>query len=223
MGPRGIGKTLAVETAADGLPGVVFIKDVAPGTTKDIIMARVWAKLNGPLEKNEDRGRQVIEAYKAISQGQSPIVIISADQRPNNKEPAALTATGRTLTSEGINVLIDASENAMPTLLSGREKILEMEPMSSDIMSTLPDFKFLFDDEFTDEGCKQLVLTVCSGRPLLLRDLVSNIQNFNISEPDKLALAKKQAIREFTETQRIAAADNVDKLVKAYPNMAKVC
>jgi hypothetical protein len=223
IGPRGVGKTTAVETAADGLPGVILIKDVTPGTTKHLIIDGVWTELNGKRGETVDRGRQIIKKYKAISGGQSPIVIISADQRLFNKEPAELTATGRTLTSEGFNVLIDASENALPNVLSGREQVLKMEPMSSDTMCLLPDFKYLFDKEFTDESYKQVVLAVCGGRPLLLNDLVSIIQDLQITEPDKLAQAKQKAIREFTDSQIIIAFLNISKLVNDYPKMEKVC
>jgi hypothetical protein len=89
------------------------------------------------------RAQQVIKDYNAISGGASPIVIISADQRPYSKEPAQLTAAGRSLTANGLNVLIDASENAMPDVLSGRELILEIREFSDPEMILLPQYKAL--------------------------------------------------------------------------------
>jgi type II secretory pathway predicted ATPase ExeA len=85
IGPKGVGKTTAVMTAADGLPGVVSIIDVRPNTHVDVILERVVRGINGSLwDKDENyfqreqRLLEIIQAFKVISGGQAPIVIIPA-------------------------------------------------------------------------------------------------------------------------------------------------
>jgi hypothetical protein len=169
VGPGGVGKTTAVETAANGLPGVILINDVAPGTSKSEILRRVCENINGTsLGDKEERSIKIVQVYKTISGGQVPAVIISADQRLFGERPAALTASARTLSyTYGLNVFIDTSENALPSDLSFREEIREMKPMEDEMMRELPQFKELFEylNESKNDRVVLAVVNLMVARP----------------------------------------------------------
>jgi hypothetical protein len=220
VGPKGIGKSTAVATAADGLPGVIIIKEVRPGTTKDVIMEKVWSKLNGKLNENnqdsEERARKIIQEFKYISGGKAPIVIISADMRPINDKPAELTATGRSLTEIGLNVLIDASENAMPSSLTGREMILEMTELNDTYMRKLPQFEKLIGF-LTNTSNDELILAVCGGCPLHLQRLSKTVKlEGNTRTEDE------KAVRDFYDIEMAKAHERIILLLDSYPKMKNV-
>jgi NAD(P)-dependent dehydrogenase (short-subunit alcohol dehydrogenase family) len=147
IGSKGIGKTTAVKTAANGLQGVIIIPSVSPGTTEKDIVEQVCEEINGSFVNNhKESAKSIIEAYTTISGGQAPILIIQASMRDDEEQPAALTASGRTLTEDfKLNVLIDAAENAMPNKLTLREHIREMTPMTDEMIRQLPQFTQLFE------------------------------------------------------------------------------
>jgi hypothetical protein len=195
IGPRGAGKTTSVETAADGFCGVIFIKNVPPGATVNEIIGKVWNEINDDIDENAKRARNVIREYKSISGGRSPIVIISAAQRSVNKEPAELTAAGRDLVSNGLNVLIDASENAMPEVLSGREIILEIKLFDHLTMKKLTQFESLFKFLKT-AGNEDLILALCGGCPLLLKRL-----NSAVKLKDNTRAVDEKAVHDFVNKE----------------------
>jgi hypothetical protein len=216
IGPRGIGKTTAVETAADGLPGVIVANNVRPGINSDVILDMVLIGINGTLINSTRRALEVIELYKTVSGGQVPTIIIPALQRLTDEKPAELTAAARELTDHfGLNVLIDASENAIPTrALSRREDILHVTPMTDAMMRQLPEFKNLLD-YLVKTGNEEVVLAVCNCKPILLGNL--NIQINDADEKDK-----DRIVRYFVETQLRETLDSINKLVIAYPKIGEV-
>jgi hypothetical protein len=219
VGPKGVGKTSAVKTAVDGLPGVIFISNIPPDTSQDEIIKRVCAKINvhGQLEDTEERALSIIEAYKTISGGQTPILIIPASPRLIDEKPAKLSDAGRVLTKTfKLNVLIDASENAMPSALevTPREEILEMKPMTDEIMRKLPQFEQLF--EYLNETKNdQVVLAVCNGSPAFLRVLNGKLNECGASEKDTEVI-------KFVEKELIKANLSINALEKLYPKITEV-
>lgn len=193
IGPRGIGKTVAIETAAENLKGILFepikffnntnellfegiitIGPVQPGTSQDEIMNAVCAEITsreGSYSSNKEFMKKVVDAYHSQT-GKVPVIIIQASQRPLNKEPAELSAAARVLVDKfGLNVFIDCSENAFPdNPKTGREFMIVLEPMSWDMMRELPDFKNL-SKMLKTQNNEEIVLAVCGGAPLLLSDL----------------------------------------------------
>jgi hypothetical protein len=215
VGPRGVGMTTAVETAAEGLPGVITLLNIQPGTNKDVIMNMVFEQINGPLwnikdkdVQKENRALEIIEAFKKISGGQAPILIITAEEQHPSDDHAALTASGRTLSEHFyLNVVIDAAENALPSKLTGRERILEMKPMTDSMMRQLPQFKKLLD-YLVSTGNDKIVLVVCGGCPLLLSKLKGKVKG-----EDKTKTEDEQAVRYFV----------YDELREAHLKIALLC
>jgi hypothetical protein len=219
VGPKGVGKTTSVETAADDLPGVIIIQEVRPGTNKDEIMKRVFNKIKGTLQNTdtEERALSVLKEYKEISGGKSPIIIISADQRDVNDKPAELTATGRTLTKYGFNVLIDASENAMPNSRTDREIKLEMKELSNLDMQKLPQFAKLLTF-LKDTGHDLLILAICGGCPQTLKKL-SNI----VKLEDTSITNDEKKVRNFIDQELSIAYDNTQALASSSSLIKTVC
>jgi hypothetical protein len=216
VGQRGIGKTTAVRTAADGLSGIIMASDVLPGTNANVIIKEVLSGINGTLSNSAERALKVIESYKKITDGKVPIIIIPAYERLSNQNPAELTAAGRVLTDRyGLNVLIDASENAMPHVLSGREEVLKMKPMEDSMMLKLPQFKELFD-YLTKTGNDKVILAVCSGKPLLINSL-----NLLIKKADEKD--KELGVRDFVEEEIRKTRTSITHLVITYPKIGEVC
>jgi len=115
--------------------------------------------------------KEVIDLYRYRT-GKDPVVIIKADERLENQEPAQLSSASRVLVDKfGLNVLIDCGENAFPDKLrTHREIMIELEPMSSDMMRQLPEFKDLFKT-LKSQGNEEIVLAICGGVPLILKQL----------------------------------------------------
>ena len=53
--------------------------------------------------------------------------------------------------------------------------MIELEPMSSDMMRQLPEFKDLFK-LLKSQGNEEVVLAVCGGVPLILKQLNNKIE-----------------------------------------------
>jgi hypothetical protein len=142
--------------------------------TKNEILDMVCHKItnrSGSFTENEEFMKEVVDKYCSRT-GKIPVIIIQADQRPPNEKPAHLTAAARVLADKfGLNVFIDCSENAFPDKSrTGREIMIELEPMSSDMMRQLPEFKDLLEFLKTQDN-EEVVLAICGGVPLLLKDL----------------------------------------------------
>jgi hypothetical protein len=205
-----------VNTAAEGLPGIVRIPGVEPGTAKDAILKRVWIEINDTLKASSSKtAHKVIEAYKLVSKGSSLCVIVRADHRSFKEEPAALIAAARTLTEDyQLNVLIDACEGAVPDTLSHGEVRLEMEPMSDAVMKKLPQFTELFK-YLNDTNNEQVVLSVCNGCPALLEELVVRLEKCSVNDKDT-------QVCDFVENILINALSRICELKKAYPEINEV-
>jgi len=213
-GPRGIGKTYAILTALNGFPGVIKILDVRHGTDKDVILSRVFNKICGEDNASEDKTRKIIEAYRE-KYNKRLIVVIPADEREIDAQPALLTQAARNLVERfKVEVLIDAGENAL-TWLTERESILYMEPMTDEMMCQIKEYEPLLD-YLKSKGNKEVVLAACAGRPLLLNNL-AHLMNKCSNEEDK-----EKAVRKFVENQLAEAHNSIMALSVLGAPMKKV-
>lgn len=173
-GPRGIGKTTAIFSALKDMPGVLTIEAIETGTRQTELLntiCKLITGLEGTYDTNKDAMHVVTQLYK--EKNKRPLIVI-LQACPVNKEPAQLTAAARVLAdSFGINVIIDCSES---TVLTGREDVLNLEPMSMEMMFQLPHF-IEIADELEKQGNVDIVLAVCGGRPLLLQELSVSIHS----------------------------------------------
>lgn len=120
--------------------------------------------------------KKVIDSYRS-STGKVPVILIKTTQRHVDAKPAQLTAASRVLADDlGLNVLIDCSENAfVDNQQTGREYMIQLEPMSWDQMRQLPSFKELYE-MLNAQGNVEVVLTVCGGEPLKLNKLKNEVE-----------------------------------------------
>lgn len=199
-GPRGIGKSTAINSAANGLRGVIKISSVKPGTSSDEILDDVCCKItglrNGSWKKNEDSMKKVISWIQTFT-GRSPVIIIPAGQRFEGNIAAGLTEAARILTTDyELNVVIDSAENALPTTLSGREFMIEMKPMTNEMMRKLPGFEDVFET-LKKQGNEDIVMRLCAGRPIVLKQFKSKLE-LCYTEEEKLT-AVNFYVREMLE------------------------
>jgi hypothetical protein len=192
---------------------------VQHGTGQNEIINRVCIEINGKLGEDEKRAKSIIEAYKSISGGQAPILIIPAGMRYINDKPAALTDSGRILTEEyKLNVIIDACENAMSDQLTLREDILYMKPMTDELMRKLPQFEKLFH-RLNETQNDQVVLAVSNGCPALLRDLNSKLNYCVATDRDSVI----REVVKFVNAQLAKASGGIYSLIESCPKISEVC
>lgn len=114
--------------------------------------------------------KNVIDLYRSRT-SKVPVIILEASQRKINEKPSQITAASRALVDKfGLNVFIDCSENALDNERTGREYMIELEPMTWEQMRQLPSFKDLYE-MLKAQGNVEVVLEVCGGVPLILNDL----------------------------------------------------
>ena len=80
VGPQGIGKSVAINWAVNGMRGVIKTSPVSPGLSQEEILDKVCRHitgLKGSFSDNENSMRRVISWYKRFF-GREPIVIIPA-------------------------------------------------------------------------------------------------------------------------------------------------
>lgn len=177
-GPSGIGKSVAISTAARDFKGVLEVGPIFPRNSLDDILDGVCREITGrpgPFFKNKKFMKKVVDKYIEINK-RSPIIILKASEREIN-EPSRcrLSQAGRFLSTEfSLNVLIDCQENAILYREDHYETVLEMEPMSNEMMRKLPEFQSLFE-LLKSQGNEEVVLAVCGGVPVLLEHLRSDI------------------------------------------------
>lgn len=217
-GPRGIGKSVAVDWATNNMPGVIKIPPISPGKSKDEILDIVCSDitgLRGTCLEHRQSMKRIIFFFKLFNR-RAPVVIIPAGQCERNKTPAELTNAARELVDTyGLIVLIDLSENAFPHVLSGREVFYDMEPMSDEMMRKLPGFEDTFES-LKKQGNEEIVLRVCGGRPIILEELKDRLIECK-SEAEKL-----KAVEDFVEARLDQARIDIEN-VQSHPNMAAVC
>jgi DNA-binding Lrp family transcriptional regulator len=215
LGPEGVGKSTTVDWALKDIQGVIDI-DVQPGTSSDEILDRVATEitgLSGTFAANKRFLKSVVDCYNATYQ-QPLVVIIRARQRGPGERHAQVSQASRSLADIGINALNDCSDNAYPELLSGRENILNMEPMSSDMLRKLPGTTELFET-LDATGDAQLVLAVCGGVPLVLEDFVEVLLKSTTDQ-------KREAVRNLALLKLTNAQDRLDQFASTHPKANKV-
>ena len=75
-------------------------------------------------------------------------VVLNAAERKPTQQHADVDSAARALTYEyGIRVIVDASHNSLPdaAIATKREEVLEVEPMSRDVLESLPELKGLLE------------------------------------------------------------------------------
>jgi hypothetical protein len=169
-------------------------------------------------DTNKGRAKDIIKAFKTISGGQVPSVIIVVDSK---KEPFDLIGTARILSeSFNLNVVIDASyADTRDELLNThyslmRQSVVEIKPMTDAMMRELPQFNELFK-YLHDTTNDKMVLAVCNATPGLLRDPNTMLEKCAASD-------RETVVRNFVESKLAKTSASINALVELYPEISEV-
>jgi hypothetical protein len=137
-GPKGIGKTVAIENALAHTWSVCYVRrPIEPGTRKSQIVDQVlddFTNIENRFLTKDKATNHVLFWNSVFTLGRhKPIIVISAQERLKDQPHAHIAEAARDLAKMGMRVIIDSSEGALfnhPLTL--RETFIEMEPMSLD-------------------------------------------------------------------------------------------
>jgi hypothetical protein len=153
-GPKGIGKTVAIENALAHTWGVCYVENsIKPGKDKDEIFDQVlgdFTNIEFHFQKKMKAAKHVIfwnSFFTLLSGGRrKPIIVISAQERQKGQPYAQIAEAARDLAIMGLRVVIDSSDGALfNTPLTKRELFIEMEPMPLDLIEKMPEIQELID------------------------------------------------------------------------------
>ena len=167
-GPKGVGKTCVVETATQHTFGVVAVR-VPAGTPEDKILADVFTALTRYYIRSlnlSGSARRVLWWHHLLFRTPATVILQAAERKPSEGF-AALDSAARALSYDfGARVIIDASNNSLPgaALMTLREKVLNVEPMSRSILEALPELKALLE-ALRDAGLADVVWSAVGGVP----------------------------------------------------------
>lgn len=210
-GPKYVGKTTAINSAANSMGGVINIQ-LADSKNLNLQFTE--------LIKHEISTRKINRAvvwFKWLFR-RSPVAIINVDlskfdQKNKLKE---LTSAARMLVEDyGFNVLIEIPNSLNTVCLNGPEDVLYMGPISRQSMRKLPEYATL-SEMLKEQGNEEIVLAVCGGIPNVLQELNSSIQ-FSKTK-DK----QSQVVRTFVMDKINTAKSQINTLVKNNPQVKEV-
>jgi len=165
IGEKNIGKTCLLNTVLQHRFGVLRIKGIEAGTKSGYIVERACREIarTSKLVDAQSSARRVVRWYHFFFR-RPPIVVIGANERPENQEAAELGQAARLLSDIGFRVVLDCSENAYyKGKLTDCEEFYEVSPMSNDVMIQLPEFKYL-SELIKEKEMLQVLLAVCGGK-----------------------------------------------------------
>jgi hypothetical protein len=166
-GAKGIGKSCVVETATRYTCGVVRI-DIPAGARHETIVQRSLMEVTNirlPFLNIYPSAKRVLFWYGLFSRA-PPIVILRVAERMDLDKYAQVPSAARELAHLGLRVLIDGSTNSLPieTLNTKREVVLDLEPMSKEEISCIPEYSKLLE-ELENQGLFDVVWAVIGGVP----------------------------------------------------------
>ena len=146
-GEKGVGKTCAVKTSLLGSFDVVYVS-VPPATPHNEILSKVYNAITrgSSMLDNSASAERVLLCHQTIF-GEPMTVVLQACERKPKQDFADLDGVARTLTQQHtIRVIIDASDNSMPSKPTLREKCIVVGPMERDNMMKVPQLASLHDN-----------------------------------------------------------------------------
>lgn len=171
-GPKGVGRTAAVETALQRTYGVCWVYgSIQPGMDKDRIVSRVL----GALTKNQlnwikeqETARRVIFWHRFY---RKPVVVLSAQACRPGQQYAQITEAARDLAIMGLRIVIDCPDGALPEeSLTKRELIHEMQPMNLEEINRIPELNRLIQ-YLKNREMYDVIVATCGGEVILWFEL----------------------------------------------------
>lgn len=137
---------------------------------KSVIVDQALRALTGIRLKffnQEGSARRLLFFYSFIFK-RSPIVVISVPERQDDEPYARVTPGVRALADKfGLRVIVDGSPNSIPPelLTTKREMVIDVEPMSKELLESIPEYKVL-TDFLRSQNIDESVWKVIGGSPM---------------------------------------------------------
>ena len=217
-GPKGVGKTCAVETALQSTCGVVTVR-IAPGAKEDAIVTAALAAVAGVHVRFFDprpSARRVLWWYRRLLRAPPPVVVLRLSERPAG-EPFAQTAGAvRELLECGLRAVIDSSPNSLDpeTLATLRQEVLELGPMPRELLVGIPEHAALFA-ELRRARLEDAAWTVLGGVPAHYAALRDKLLS---TAPEDTA----RVVALYLEGELLGAISRHGAMLVAHPAMAPV-
>lgn len=216
-GPKGVGKTLMLSTCLQKRIGVIYSKPIFPGTPGDEIIKNAHNEITG---NNNSTINSMVSANKVIKWytflfRSSPIYVINLNERESGKPFAEINAAARNLSDQGLKVIIDCSDNAIISEIK-RQIIYEVNPMSDEIIKSIPEFSslFKFAEKYELIDC---ILLFCNGNPFDMNEMLQIYNsNIDISE-EKVKTEIEKSIKSIVYSARTKYIETIKK----YPDLGK--
>jgi hypothetical protein len=155
----------------------------------------------------------------------SPIVVISVPERQIGRNYADVTSAVRDLADlYGLRVVVDGSPNSIPPelLTTKREMVIAVEPMSKELIDSIPEFKDLIDF-LKSHNLDEPVWKVLGGSPidyLKLKKLVVNMLSLPDTASDEVVNQVKNHIKsvlsEALATNVANSSSNTKQIIKLF-------
>ena len=168
-GERGVGKTCLVNTATSKTPGVIKMK-VYPRDHQRLIVRKTLVHLaNLPFTfiPPFHSAKRVIWWFRLFTLGQSPIIVMNATERKVGEPFADIAGAARTLVDDhNLNVVVVGTPNSLDESIfkTTRQIILEINPMSKEMIWQIPQLQNLFDC-VKKAGLENTTFAVLGGIP----------------------------------------------------------
>lgn len=175
VGDKGVGKSCMIETALQGMKGVVSI-----GISADMKEAKITA-----LCQNEITGgsgckivdqtsnvNRVLFWYKLFFRGQMPVVVMKISEVYNGELPLTMIGAVHGLCKQGVNVVVASTPHSLPPELleTTRELVIKVEALSREEILLLPQLADLFN-HLKKAHLSDVVLDLLGGTPSLYVNL----------------------------------------------------
>ena len=216
-GQKGIGKSVVVDTATQRTCGVVSVH-VAPGTSQEAIVAKALSKVANSRVGFIDPLPSVTRVLWWYGRFlPRPIVVLHAVERREGQDFADIPGAARELTGYGLRILIDGSTNSLPseTLTTLRQRVLDLEPMTRDILHSIPEYASLLST-LRKESLENVAWMVLGGVPSHFNELVAELKDCNEPSNHRRVLVK------YLRNEIIKAISRRDRMLAAHPAMSTI-
>lgn len=179
QGPKGVGKSCAIDTALQRTCGVVVV-EVAPGAQQGAIVRTALEGIAGTQPNFLDprpSAMRVLWWYRCLLP--PPIVVLRVSELSAGAPFAQTAGAVRSLVGCGLRAVIDSSPNSLEpeALATLRQDIMHLAPMPRGLILSLPEYAQLIT-LLRREGLEDAAWAVLGGVPALytaLHDVLKEV------------------------------------------------
>ena len=178
QGPKGVGKSCAIDTALQRTCGVVVV-EVAPGALQDAIVRSTLEAVAGTRPNFLDprpSAMRVLWWYSLLLP--PPTVVLRVSERSAGGTFAQIAGAVRSLVGCGLRAVIDSSPNSLEpeALFTLRQDVLHLAPMPRELLHSLGEHAALIA-LLRKEGLEDVVWAVLGGVPALYTALHDEVRS----------------------------------------------